>query len=193
MPNDSTTSGFVAPISSDLYDDPLDDLLQAAVAGITGIPGRFVRPRWQPKPPNQPAFDTDWVAFGVVRSTVDTFAFEGHDKADPETSSVDRDELLYVLHSFYGPNSGGLCERFRDGLELQQNRAVLSASRIELVEVGEATRVPALLQETWVRRVDAMVTYRRRTSRRYQIKSLISGELGLDNEHYVTPINVTNL
>lgn len=192
MPNDSTSAGFVAPIAQDAYDDPLDDLLHAAVAGIAGIAGQFVRPRWQPKPPNQPPFDTDWVAFGVMRSSVDAFAYEGHDAADDGTSSVDRDELLYVLHSFYGPNSGGLCERFRDGLEIPQNRAVLSSHRIELVEVGEATRVPALLQETWVRRVDVTVTYRRRTSRRYQIRSLIGGELGLDNEHYLTPITVSN-
>lgn len=192
MANDSTTLGFVPPVSADPYDDPLDDLLQAAVVGICGLPGKYVRPRWQPKPPNQPAFDVDWVAFGVTRSSVDTFAFANHSADDPEQSSVDRDELLFVLHSFYGPNSGGLCERFRDGLELSQNRDVLSANRIEIVEVGEATRVPALLQETWVRRVDAMVTYRRRTSRRYQIKSLVQGQLGLDNEHYVTPIIVTN-
>lgn len=192
MSINSTTSGFLAPITAPSYDDALDDILQAAVVGIVGLPGNLVRPRWQPNPPNQPPFDTDWCAFGVVRSEVDTFAYSAHDPTNDGTSSVDRDELLYVLHSFYGPNSASNCERFRDGFEISQNRDTLATAGVQLVEVGEAVTLPALLQEKWVRRRDVTVTYRRRTSRVYQINTVIAGQLGLDNEHYVTPITVTN-
>lgn len=192
MSINSTTSGFLAPIAAPEYDDALDDLLQAAVVGIVGLPGKFVRPRWQPNPPNQPPFTTDWCAFGVTRTEVDAFAYSAHDPANDGTSSVDRDELLYVLHSFYGPNCGSNSERFRDGFEISQNRDTLAASGIQLVEVGEAVTLPALLQEKWVKRRDVTVTYRRRTSRVYQINTILTGQLGLDNEHYVTPITVPN-
>jgi hypothetical protein len=192
MATSSQQSGYLRPTTSPVYNDPLDDILQAAIVGITGIPGSLVRPRWQPEPPQQPSFDTNWCAFGIVRSVVDAFAYEGHDPAGEGTSSVDRDELLYVLHSFYGPSSHAICEQFRDGFEIGQNRAELLASGVALVEVGEATVLPALLKEKWVKRVDVTVTYRRRTSRVYQVRTIQSADAVLDNERYLTPINVPN-
>lgn len=195
MAADSTTAGFIPPASSDPYDDALDDVLQAAVVGITGIPGTLVRPRWQPSPPNQPAFDVDWCAVGITRKVVDSFAYDRHvpaGNAGAGQSIIERDELLYVLHSFYGPNSSGLCERFRDGLEIQQNRDTLASAGVTLVEVEEAVTLPALLQEKWVRRVDVTTIYRRRTGRAYNVSTIVEGQLGLDNESYTTPITVGN-
>lgn len=192
MATSSQQAGYLRPTASPAYNDPLDDILQEAIVGITGIPGNLVRPRWQPEPPQQPSFDTNWCAFGIVRSVVDAFAYEGHDPAGEGTSSVDRDELLYVLHSFYGPDSHAFCEQFRDGFEVGQNRAALLAQGVALMEVGEATILPALLKEKWVKRVDVTVTYRRRTSRVYQVRTIQSADAVLDNERYLTPINVPN-
>jgi hypothetical protein len=167
----SASLGYLAPTASFSYDTALEDTLQAAVVGLTGLAGKWVRPRWQLEPPQQPAFDQDWVAFGIVRSVVDTFSYDRHDS---DTSrSVERDELLFVLHSFYGPNAHGYCERFRDGLEMPQNRDELRIAKIAVVDVGEATILPALLKEKWVKRVDAMVTYRRRTARPYNLLTFL--------------------
>ena len=194
MATDSSAAGYLSPATAAVYGDALDDVLHDAVVGMTGIAGSLVRPRWQPEAPQQPDFSVDWVAFGVVRTVVDVFAYEGHHAAGGGSDSVERDELLFVLHSFYGPNSHAYCERFRDGFEISQNRDVLKAAGVGLVEVGEATILPALLKEKWVRRVDVTVTYRRRTSRTYAVLSLTSanGTLVTDVPATTTPIVVPN-
>lgn len=195
MATSSQQAGFLAPVAEDVYDDALDDQLQATIVGISGLPGALVRPRWQPNPPNQPAFNTNWCAFGLTRKVVDTFAYDRHNPAGSAgegQSIIERDETLYVLHSFYGPNSSGICERFRDGFEISQNRDALRDAGLFLVELEEAVTLPALLQEKWVRRVDVTVVYRRRTKRTYQVKTLVTGQMGLDNERYITPINASN-
>lgn len=181
MANDSTTAGFIAPTQSPVYDNALDKVFHDAIAGITGIPGSLVRPRWQPEPPQQPAFDVNWVAFGIVDNSVDTFAYDHHSPSD-ETSQVQRDEVLQVLHSFYGPDATQFCERFRDGLEIAQNRDQLQSAGVFVQEVQQARQIPALLKERWVKRVDALVVYRRRTSRSYKIANIVSAELTVLDE-----------
>ncbi len=189
MATDSSIAGYLTPVAAPVYGDALDDVLQAVIVGLTGIAGNLVRPRWQPEPPQQPAFTTNWVAFGLVRQVDDTFAYVGHDPAGNGSDDVQMDELLYVLHSFYGPDCHALCARFRAGLMVEQNRDALTAANIALMEVQDATHLPALLKERWVKRIDVTVVYRRRTSRTYNVLTIESGQLGLDNEHYVTPIN----
>lgn len=187
----SASAGFLAPSAAAPYDDPLDDLLTEVVVGITGIAEDLVRPRWQPEPRPQPAYTVNWCAVGVVRSEVETFAYERHNPAGEGSSSVERTETLYVLHSFYGPNAHGLCERFRDGFEISQNRDTLRAANIGLVEVQQAIKLPALLKEKWVSRVDVTVVYVRRTARVYNILNLLSAQAILDNEVFTTPISTS--
>lgn len=195
MANSSASSGYLTPTLEPIYDEGLDDVIQGAIVGITGIPGSLVRPRWQPSPPIQPGFDVDWCAFGITRNTSDTFAYEKMDPtADAGAGSmlIERDELLYVLHSFYGPRASLNSKRLRSGLEISQNRDVLRSHKAAVVEVEESVTLPALLQEKWVRRVDTQVVFRRRTQHLYSILTVESGELGLNNGLYVTPITVTN-
>lgn len=187
MATDSTTVGFLAPTQANPYDISLEDALQRIIVGITGIPGALVRPRWQPEPPQQPDYQTDWVAFGIVRTGVDTFSYHHHTDT---SQAVDRDELLYVMHSFYGPNCHGNCERFRDGWEIPQNRDSASALNLGLVEVQEAVHLPALLKERWVQRIDTTVIYRRRTSRDYPVLTITSAQAQVDTEVLVIPIVV---
>lgn len=193
MATDSSVAGFLVPSSEPVNDDSLDDLLQAPIVGITGIPGPLVRPRWQPEPPVQPDFDVDWCAFGITRTGPDVFSYQRHDpvgNAGAGQNIVERDELLYVLHSFYGPNCARNIHRFRSGLDIEQNRATIKASGIVLVEAQDPVNLPALLKEKWVQRIDMTVVYRRRTATAYRILTLQSGQMGLDNELYVTPITV---
>ncbi|HVI10228.1 MAG TPA: hypothetical protein VND65_18200 [Candidatus Binatia bacterium] len=68
------TAGFVSPgnINSELNDLFLHRFLNRLVSGIvTTIDSSNVRPRWQPEPGNEPDFETDWCAIGVIRRTRD--------------------------------------------------------------------------------------------------------------------------
>lgn len=195
MANDSSAAGYITPLVAPGYDAALDAILQGAVVGITGLPGNLVRPRWQPEPPIQPDFNTDWCALGVTRSTPDVFSYDRHDpigNGGNGQTFVEEDELLTVLHSFYGPDSSLNCELFRKGLMITQNRDVLASNGIYLVEVQEAIILPALLKEKWVRRVDATVIYRRRTSTSYAILNLQQSQVTIGNDSFSETANVTN-
>lgn len=193
MATDSSAAGYLAPSTSPAYDNALDDIIHDLIVGMTGIVGGLVRPRWQPEPPTQPDYTVDWVAFGLNRSTVDAFAYEHHDASGAGPTRVERDELLFFLHSFYGPHAHGFCERFRDGFEISQNRDAIKAVGLTLVEVQEPVKLPALLKEKWVPRVDVTVIYRRRTSRAYPVLTLRSGHVELTTEELGTSnINITN-
>lgn len=193
MSNDSSNPGYLLPVMESAYDSTLDTYFQAVVVGITGLSGPMVRPRWQPKPPVQPAFDQDWCALGVTLSQADGFAYENFDaaaNAGNGQETVEYDEEFTVLHSFYGPNAMRLVRRLRAGLQLSQNRAILRMVGIVVQEMGDTTRVPALLADVWLNRVDMPVIYRRRAQSLFNVLSVQSGRLGLDNEHWVTPIVV---
>ena len=185
----SGQAGFLAPVSAPVYDDPLDDILQQTVSGLTGIPGALVRPKWQKEPPQHPPTTTLWCAFGLQDSDVDTFAFEGHDQA---SSSVERDELLTFLISFIGPGAHGAAERFRDGLEVSQNRDLLRNAGIGLVEVQRAIKVPALFHDQWLPKVDVSVIFRRRTTRTFAVLSLQAADIELRTESRTDLIPVDN-
>ena len=80
-PNTSATGGPLAPIPqtpAPLEGRALWEFLQPWLAGITGIAGTLFFPRWQPEPPNYPAYGTDWAAFGITLRKNDTFAYVGH-------------------------------------------------------------------------------------------------------------------
>lgn len=192
MANDTTTSGYIQPASSPTNDEELDDLLHTAVQQLAGFTDpTLVRPRVQAEPPVQPSFTTDWVAYGIVKTTQDTQGYEVHDPALEGTSAVERTYEHDVLLSFYGPHCAAYLERLRDATQLSQNREALFAQNIGIIEVTDGIFVPALLKERWVRRVDATLRIRRRTRRVYSVPNITSAVLGLDNEHFVTPINTT--
>ena len=66
MPNDSSTGGYLSPVSSrPVEDDAFEDFIGNVVAGITGLARAMVRPRWQPKPPH-PAITINWCAIGIT-------------------------------------------------------------------------------------------------------------------------------
>lgn len=198
MSNDSTTAGFLVPADEPAADITLDDQLHDVLVGIIGrLPDELVRPRWQPNPPNRPMSTTNWLAFGVVSVDPDVFAYEGHDpeiingEDDVSMTRVERDELLSVLLSFYGPDAMANDSRLRAGLDLAQNRATLHDMGIGFVEYQAPRKIPALMKETWVPRVDATLVLRRRSVHRYNVRTLQDDASGmLDNEQYLTPIKI---
>lgn len=192
MANDTAAAGYIQPLSSPLNDEALDDLLHDVVQQLAGFTdATLVRPRVQVEPPVQPPFTTNWVAYGIVKTTQDTQGYEEHDPQLEGTSAVERTYEHDVLMSFYGPNSSAYLERLRDATQLSQNREALFAQNIAVIEVTDGIFVPVQLKEKWVRRVDATLRLRRKTHRVYNVLNLESAHLGIDNESYITPINVT--
>jgi hypothetical protein len=189
MATDSTTAGYLLPTSESPVTESFDDVLQSAVVGITGLAGPLVRPRWQPEPPNQPDFGADWCALGTVRIEFDGNASQRQETVgDASYVTVERDQVMSVLHSFYGPNARLYCERMRAGLELGQNRDVIVAAGLGLVAVGDSVTAPMLMKERWVNRIDVTITYRRRVATRFAVATVLAGDIGLNNELYLTPI-----
>ena len=191
MATNSSTAGYLAPSSSPMEGEALEDLFHDVIAGVTWIAPDLVRPRWQPEPPNQPDFTDDWVAFGIMTTQADTFTYAGHDPT-LDADLLERDEVITILHSFYGPNGQALMNRFSAGLQIEQNRDELTAHGIKLVECQEVGQIPALLKERWVRRYDCRVIFRHRLHYAYPILTAIApapNHMVLNNDLYLTPIN----
>lgn len=177
MANDSSTGGFLPGTDvSAPADDALDDLLQQTVAGITGLDGSLVRPRWQPVVPKQPEPGTDWCAIGVTRFDPMDYPIEEHDGTDPGSSTLTHWEEFTLLASFYGPHGQGNARRLRDGLYLSQNREALISNGIDLVDAGELLAVPDLVNEQWVKRYDLPIRMRTSAERLYPILNLLSAD-----------------
>lgn len=183
----SSVAGFLAPISAPLYDNPLDDFLHAFLVALSTIPGALVRPRWQPEPPNLPNFSTDWLAWGITEMEEDRFAYQG--QVQDDEGLVERDEILTMLMSFYGPRSAQLAKQVSASMQLGQNRSYLRAQNMSVIEVLDPVKVPALLKEKWVPRVDQRVRFRRRATWAYKIRTIEQAEASLHNELYSTPLD----
>lgn len=170
----SATGGYLAPLAADLDDDGLSDVLETAVAGITGLPGQYVRPRWQATPPTQPDPTVNWVALGILAGTPDYSPYIRHDGTGDGTSTSQRHEDFALMASFYGPGCRGLAAVLRDGLYIDQNRETLRANGIALVDIGAITAVPDLVNNQWINRCDVTVNFRRRVDRTYAVLNILS-------------------
>lgn len=179
MANTSATGGALLPTSpappSDL---DLDVILGRLVTGITGLAPGMVRPRWQPKPPQQPPADEDWCAIGVVRTAQDggTRAAIVHEPSDEGSDRLIRHEILEVMVSFYGPASAEAASLLRDGLLIGQNREPLFHASMGLVDIGPIVPAPALVNTTWIRRQDITFRVRRRIERVYAVRNLLTAQ-----------------
>lgn len=180
--NTSRTDGYLRPTAgrpAPAYDDALDDIFQGHVIGITGLPGPLVRPRWQPRPPKQPEPDVDWCSVGVklIEPTAGPFIeHEGTSITDPDDGVDVRSwhEEIELLASFYGPHASGYASMFLDGCGIPQNAAQLRKHGISFVSSGPPTPAPDFINQRWVRRVDVSMTFRRKTTRTYNVRNLSS-------------------
>jgi hypothetical protein len=190
---DSSQAGYLAPLgTAPPYDTSLEDIFQAHCAGLTGLDGKWIRPRWQPNPPNQPPINQDWVALGVTLLKADWDSYQTHDPNGNGQNVVSRSEVLQVNYSFYGPNCNGLAAMLRDGMSVTQNRDALTAVNIKFTEWLEPVTLPVLLKDVWNRRIDIKGIFTRRVTRRYAILNLVAASGTLDNEQYTTPLSVPN-
>jgi hypothetical protein len=168
----------------ELNDLLLRRLLQQIVVGTTGLPGTMVRPRWQLEPPNQPDIEKDWAAIGSISRTRDVFPAVIHstnpDNFYDSSSTVNRNQILEVLCSFYGPNCEQNTELFTMGIYLDQNQEQLTDNGFALIEVRDSLVVPALIKERWVMGIDTSFRLRRQQNYVYPVPNIAAARATLE-------------
>jgi hypothetical protein len=192
MTNTSATGGYLLPtFIPDVEDLAFDEILQAIVVGVTGMPGALVRPRWQPVPLPQPEADVDWVAVGITDETEEgsSIVHKGDGLGSDEETTHN---LIEVTVSFYGPHARKIANTFRDGIRIAQNRELMQQYDLGFVDVMRLVAAPELVNEVWRQRVDVTFRIRRAMVRVYPVENLVKGQgvIGLDNrdiENWETP------
>lgn len=181
MANTSATGGYVQPASTATPEEDLalDLIVQAMVAGITGLDGSLVRPRWQPTQPRMPEITVTWCAIGVTLIRPDDNAAIEHDPTGQGADNLVRHEDLEVLATFYGPEAALRAAMLRDGLQIAQNREAINASGIGFVKAGEIRPVPELVNQQWVRRQDLPISLRRIVRRTYPVLNILSAPVSI--------------
>lgn len=153
----SLEAGWLLP-SAGPDEEGLEDALHDMVCGLTGLGGRLVRPRWQPKPPAAPGPAVDWCAVGIIGQAAPGGA-AWHEGGQTRLEAY---ETLTVMCSFYGPRARALARALRDGLWIEQNRAMIRESaNMALVRVGDIIPAPELVDGRWLRRQDVTLTLTR--------------------------------
>jgi hypothetical protein len=183
--NNSSLSGYLLPGSPPVLQGTLtlSQFIQTVLVGVSGLSGEFVRPNWQPAPPKQPDLSVNWLAFGIESSTPAANSFVGIDPTG-QTENVysQRHETLEVQCSFYGPASYDLMTIVRDGFQVQQNLASLTAAKMGFTEIGPATHIPDLVNERWIDRWQASIFLQRMIQRTYPILTFLSVSGTIDAE-----------
>ena len=190
MPTENTSriNGYLTPVGTDPpYDAELEDVLQWYVRNITGLPGDRVRPRWQEKPPVQPAPDVTWCAVGIVHITSQVFpqiTHVGTDIDDPDDGYdlLIRHEKLDVMASFYGPQSQQYCAMLKDGCQIPQNNDQLKPYGMAFLYSDEIRSIPTLRNTQWLKRYDLRFFINRMTQRTYQVRNLASASININKD-----------
>lgn len=175
---DSSVRGYLLPepppAHTPLNGQLLEDFLHDVVCSLCNLAGEWVRPRWQPEPPNLPDKSQAWIALGIVGRQRDFNAYVGHDGSGEGADNLKRWETLDILLSFYGPDGDALCAQFDDGLQVDQNRAMLRQNGMGIVGLGDPLTVPSLTKDTWLYRTDLHIQIRREVLRTYPVLNILS-------------------
>jgi hypothetical protein len=150
----------------------LTQFIQSILVGLTKIDGTLVRPKWQVAPPKQPDIGTNWIAFGIVDDTPDANGYVG--ETSDQQFEYQRQTQLNVGVSVYGPDAQDIAGVIRDGFQVPQNLANLTAALMGFVETGRINHLPDLIHERWVERVEFTITLRRQIQRTYPVMTFVS-------------------
>ena len=173
----SATGGFMAPQRAAASWDTLEDLVRAAVAGITGLPLALVRPRWQSNPLPVPPLATDWCALGMLGWSRTGLPAALHDgSGDGSDVVLDWVRARFVA-TFYGPAAYDLADRLVAGLTVEQHRCALRSAGLAYGGAGEPQPAPDLVGTTWVRRVDLDLFFDVEQRRVYPVRNLSGARL----------------
>lgn len=178
MTHTSATGGYLQPnvATPPLEDASLDQQFQMAIAGMTGLDGSLVRPRWQPVVPKQPEPSVNWCAIGVMAQKADAGGFIQHHRDGDGFDEYVRHEDIEVACTFYGPNAQQMAAMVRDGIGIPQNIEGLNAVGISFVDCDTIRSVPEMFNQQWVKRYDLMMRFRRKVNRVYPILNILSAD-----------------
>lgn len=194
MANTSATGGYLAPTAPVPPDDEdLDNLLQELVAGVTGLPGEMVRPRWQPTVPKQPEPTENWCAMGVSVQTNDSGPAIRHDPAGDGSDTYTRHQQIDLMCSFYGPSAKGYAQRLADSISIPQNGEQLALNGMKFVSASDIQPAPALINQQWNRRYDLTLVLRRKITRTYPVLNLLSAEVQSTTDSVPPVVATTNI
>lgn len=164
-----------------LEDDDLDNALQQAVAGITGLDPSLVRPRWQATIPKQPEPTVDWCSLGVIAYGGASYAAISHLFGDtltaPAGDLLQWHEEFDVAVSFYGPHAKANLGILRDGLAILQNLEPLKSVGIYFKSIEGGRIAPDLINQQWVRRWDTEITFVRMVARVYGVDNVLNANV----------------
>ena len=193
----SATGGYTQP--SFTQGNPksltLTQFIQTMFAGLAGLNGMLVRPKWQPEPPQMPDIATNWLAFGIASSASDFNAYIGMNTVGQ--TQFQRQEQIEVQVSIYGPAALDIVELIRDGFQIPQNQAGMLSANMGLVEVTKALHIPELINERFFNRYEMTVVLNRQVQRLYPILNFLSATGTIysqtaENVNFQLPFNAAN-
>lgn len=150
----------------------LTQFIQTVFVGISELPGPMVRPAWQVEPPKQPDLPVDWMAIGIANLSPDTYGYVGVTAGGSTISQ--RQEILEIQCSIYGPNALDTYGLIRDGFQIPQNLQALTSANMGYKEMNPGRRVPELVNERWINKIVTSVFIARQIQRTYPILTLVS-------------------
>jgi hypothetical protein len=114
----------------------------------------------------------NWLAFGLGSATPDNNAYVAIDRAGNAT--MQRNELIPISVSVYGPLSYDNIGLIRDGFQLTQNLVSMRTANVGFAYDTPAQHIPDLFNERWYDRWRAEFYIRRQIQRVYPILSFLS-------------------
>jgi hypothetical protein len=159
----------------------LEDVFHDLIAGITGLPGDMVRPRWQREPGNTPALADNWCAFGVISYELKNFPEIKHHAEEEGHDEVIATDQITLLTSFFGPAGVDLALGLRDGIHLPQNRFSLRPNGLAFTKILSLQNVPEIMGTGWRRRTDLHLSFVRETRRKFAVLNLLDASADLRN------------
>lgn len=198
--NNTATGGFLKPNPQppELVTTPAGltfiQFIQQLLVGLSGFDGKLVRPQWQQQPPKQPDIDTNWLAFGLGSATPDNNAYVAIDKDD--NPIVQRNELIPIIVSVYGPLAYDNIGLIRDGFQLTQNLTTLLKAKVGFAYDTPAQHIPDFFNERWYDRWRCEFFVRRQIQRTYPLLSFLSANGTIytqtaTNENFELPFAAT--
>lgn len=175
-PNTSATGGYLRAEPGGTTSRGLDVALQEMVAGVTGLPGNLVRPRWQENPAPRPDNGVDWAAVAATNQSLDWNAVRTHENTP---AGVGRDVLLRyetfdLMASFYGPRSRDFADCLIEGLAVPHNRWELRKVGVVVVGPRSVRNAPDLINQRWFGATDVEIEMRREIRKVYPVLNLLS-------------------
>lgn len=175
--NTSATGGYLGPTTAPPADDlDLDTIIGTLIAGVTGLPGNMVLPRWQETQPRIPDVGETWAAVGVIATMPDDSPVQTHHGEGDGYTILRTFYRLDVLASFYGPKGDAYAKLTRDAFYVGQNREAMRSYGLNLIGFDTIRRVPEIIATQARRRSDLPFRLTQTIERRFEIRNVLQAD-----------------